>query len=110
MEPFGDDDVEDDDSDGRLTVLADAVSRTFDEYREVLDIGGAEAPDDPRVLSYLVAAARSSTSTSGSGCGGAGHRQPPAGRARGAAPGDRLIGTFGAVPATELPVWPVNSN
>lgn len=111
VEPFGDDDVEDDDSDGRLTVLADAVSRTFDEYREVLDIGGAEAPDDPRVLSYLVAAAAVLDLD---------QRQrlleAPDTVSRLQAELEvlrreiALIGTFGAVPATELPVWPVNSN
>ncbi|MEZ0490644.1 LON peptidase substrate-binding domain-containing protein [Kineococcus sp. TBRC 1896] len=111
VEPFGDDDVEDDDSDGRLTVLADAVSRSFDEYREVLDIGGAEAPDDPRVLSYLVAAAAVLDLD---------QRQhlleAPDTVARLQAELEllrretALISTFGAVPATELPVWPVNSN
>ncbi|MEW1957326.1 LON peptidase substrate-binding domain-containing protein [Kineococcus sp. NPDC059986] len=111
VEPFGDDDVEDDDSDGRLTVLADAVSRSFDEYRDVLDIGGAEAPDDPRVLSYLVAAAAVLDVD---------QRQrlleAPDTVARLQAELEllrretSLISTFGAVPATELPVWPVNSN
>ncbi|WP_432544526.1 LON peptidase substrate-binding domain-containing protein [Kineococcus sp. SYSU DK002] len=111
VEPFGDDDVEDDDSDGRLTVLADSVSRAFDEYRDVLDIGGAEAPDDPRVLSYLVAAAVVLDLD---------QRQrlleAPDTTARLQAELDvlrretALIQTFGAVPATELPEWPVSAN
>ncbi|WP_432511987.1 LON peptidase substrate-binding domain-containing protein [Kineococcus sp. SYSU DK001] len=111
VEPFGDDDVEDDDGDGRLTVLADSVSRAFDEYRDVLDIGGAEAPDDPRVLSYLVAAAVVLDLD---------QRQrlleAPDTATRLQAELDvlrretTLIRTFGAVPATELPEWPVNAN
>lgn len=111
VEPFGDDDVEDDDTDGRLTVLADAVGRAFDGYRDLLDIGGAEVPDDPRVLSYLVAAAMVLD---------LGQRQrlleapDTAGRLQAELEVLRretaLIGTFGAVPATELPEWPVNAN
>lgn len=111
VEPFGDDDTEDDDSDGRLTVLTDAVARTFDDYRETLDIGGAEAPDDPRVLSYLVAAAMVLDLD---------QRQrlleAPDTVSRLQAELEvlrrelALINAFGAVPATELPEWPVTSN
>ncbi|NYD21017.1 LON peptidase substrate-binding domain-containing protein [Kineococcus aurantiacus] len=111
VEPFGDDDVEDDDGDGRLTVLADSVARAFDDYREVLGIGGAEAPQDPRVLSYLVAAATVLDLD---------QRQrlleaPDTVRRLQAElevlrRETALITTFGAVPATELPEWPVNAN
>ncbi|WP_432562770.1 LON peptidase substrate-binding domain-containing protein [Kineococcus sp. SYSU DK003] len=110
VEPFGDDDEEDDDSDGRLTVLFDAVSRRFDEYREVLDIGGAQVPDDPRVLSYLVAAAMVLDTE---------QRQrlleAPDTVTRLQAELEvlrreiALLRAFGAVPATELPEWPVSN-
>ncbi|MGI4893568.1 MAG: LON peptidase substrate-binding domain-containing protein [Janthinobacterium lividum] len=56
VEPFGDD--EDDDVESAdVSVLAANVTRRFVQYREQLDIGGATAPEDPSVLSYLVAAA-----------------------------------------------------
>ena len=111
VEPFGEDDEEDDDADGGLQVLAAAVARRFEEYRDVLDIGGAEAPDDPRVMSYLVAAAMVLTLD---------QRQElleapdTATRLRGELAVLKreiaLVETFGAVPATELPDLPVNPN
>lgn len=111
VEPFGEDDEEDDDSDGRLTVLTDAVARSFDEYRDTLDIGGAEAPDDPRVLSYLVAAAMVLDLDTRQRL-----LEAPDTVTRLQAELEvlrreiALITAFGAVPATELPEWPVNAN
>jgi Lon protease-like protein len=111
VEPFGDDDAEDDDADGRLTVLTDVVARTFDEYRDLLDIGGAEAPDDPRVLSYLVAAAMVLTLDDRQRL-----LEAPDTVSRLQAEREvlrreiALVETFGALPATELPEWPVNAN
>jgi len=55
VEPFGDDD--EDVEAPEVTVLAAAVAERFARYRDALGIGGAEAPEDPAVLSYLVAAA-----------------------------------------------------
>ena len=111
VEPFGDDDSEDDDDGGGLQLLAADVTRRFEEYREVLDIGGAAAPEDPRVVSYLVAAAMVLT---------VGQRQllleAPDTRSRLLAERDllrqeiALVTTFGAVPATELPVLPADPN
>ncbi|MFB9378922.1 LON peptidase substrate-binding domain-containing protein [Kineococcus gynurae] len=40
-----------------LAVLAAGVAGRFENYRERLGIGGTSAPDDPEVLSFLVAAA-----------------------------------------------------
>lgn len=87
------------------------MARAFDDYREVLGIGGAEAPQDPRVLSYLVAAATVLDLD---------QRQrlleaPDTVRRLQAElevlrRETALITTFGAVPATELPEWPVNAN
>jgi len=56
VEPFGEDGDEADE-DPEVQVLAAGVRRRFDTYRDQLDIGGSDAPDDPSVLSYLVAAA-----------------------------------------------------
>lgn len=47
-EPDGDEDV---------TLLAGAVTRRFGDYRERLGVEVTELPEDPRVISYLVAAA-----------------------------------------------------
>jgi len=111
VEPFGDDDTEDEDADGGLAVLSAAVARRFEEYREVLDIGGAEAPEDPRVMSYLVAAAMVLTLD---------QRQElleapdTATRLRNELVVLKreiaLVETFGAVPATELPELPASPN
>ena len=111
VEPFGDDDTEDDEDEGGLQLLSAAVARRFEEYREVLDIGGAEAPEDPRVMSYLVAAAMvlsldqrqalleaPDTATR--------LRSELAVLKREIA----LVETFGAVPATELPDLPASPN
>jgi Lon protease-like protein len=111
VEPFGDDDTEDDEDEGGLQLLSAAVARRFEEYREVLDIGGAEAPEDPRVMSYLVAAAMvlsldqrqalleaPDTATR--------LRTELAVLKREIA----LVETFGAVPATELPDLPASPN
>ncbi|GAB7191094.1 LON peptidase substrate-binding domain-containing protein [Kineococcus sp. NUM-3379] len=57
VEPYGHDPAVDEDEDPRTVVLAASVAERFARYREALDIGGTEAPDDPSVLSYLVAAA-----------------------------------------------------
>ena len=111
VEPFGDDDTEDDEDEGGLQLLSAAVARRFEEYREVLDIGGAEAPEDPRIMSYLVAAAMvlsldqrqalleaPDTATR--------LRSELAVLKREIA----LVETFGAVPATELPDLPASPN
>lgn len=47
-EPDGDEDVE---------LLAGSVTRQFADYRERLGVEVTELPDDPRVISYLIAAA-----------------------------------------------------
>ncbi|NAZ85048.1 LON peptidase substrate-binding domain-containing protein [Kineococcus indalonis] len=60
VEPYGADEVEDDEDapvPADVAALAGAVERRFAAYREQLGIGGATAPADPSVLSYLVAAA-----------------------------------------------------
>ncbi|MFD0483713.1 LON peptidase substrate-binding domain-containing protein [Kineococcus sp. GCM10028916] len=111
VEPFGDDDTEDDEDEGGLQLLSAAVARRFEEYREVLDIGGAEAPEDPRVMSYLVAAAMVLSLD---------QRQAlleapdTATRLRTELAVLKqeiaLVETFGAVPATELPDLPANPN
>lgn len=111
VEPFGDDDTEDDEDEGGLQLLSAAVARRFEEYREVLDIGGAEAPEDPRVMSYLVAAAMVLSLD---------QRQAlleapdTATRLRTELAVLKqeiaLVETFGAVPATELPDLPASPN
>ncbi|WP_432494232.1 LON peptidase substrate-binding domain-containing protein [Kineococcus auxinigenes] len=60
VEAYGEDEDEDDEDapvPGDVAALAAAVESRFTEYREQLGIGGATAPEDPGVLSYLVAAA-----------------------------------------------------
>ncbi|WP_432496182.1 LON peptidase substrate-binding domain-containing protein [Kineococcus gypseus] len=62
VEPYGEDEDDEDDAEDApvpadVAALAAAVERRFAEYREQLGIGGATAPADPSVLSYLVAAA-----------------------------------------------------
>jgi Lon protease-like protein len=45
------------DGDGDLEALTDRVIEHFAEYRAALEVDVTELPDDPRVVSYLVAAA-----------------------------------------------------
>lgn len=45
------------DGEGDLEALTDRVVEQFAEYRAALDVEITELPDDPRVVSYLVAAA-----------------------------------------------------
>jgi uncharacterized protein len=49
--------LEEDDGNGDLTGLAEGVALRFAAYRERLRVEQAGVPTDPRVLSYLVAAA-----------------------------------------------------
>ena len=59
VEPYGEEEAEDEEAPvpADVAALAGAVERRFAAYREQLGIGGATAPADPSVLSYLVAAA-----------------------------------------------------
>ncbi|WP_432483336.1 LON peptidase substrate-binding domain-containing protein [Kineococcus esterisolvens] len=62
VEPYGDDEDEADEDEevpvpADVAALARAVEERFAQYRDQLGIGGAGAPGDPSVLSYLVAAA-----------------------------------------------------
>ncbi|PPK95209.1 hypothetical protein CLV92_10630 [Kineococcus xinjiangensis] len=57
VEPYGQDPGAEDEDDPAAHLLATSVQHRFARYRDALDIGGTGAPDDPSVLSYLVAAA-----------------------------------------------------
>ena len=104
-----DEDADDEEPD--VQVLAATVVHHFQEYRERLDIGGTPTPDDPSVLSYLVAAAVVLPTA---------ERQrlleAPDTRARLTAELEllkretALVDAFGTVPATELPAHPANPN
>ena len=110
VEPFGDDETDDVESPD-VTVLAANVTRRFEQYREELDIGGATAPEDPSVLSYLVAAAMVLPVTDRQRL-----LEAPDTRTRLSTELDLLkqelglIQAFGTVPATELPGEPANPN
>ncbi len=49
--------LDEDDGDGDLARLAGHATRLFAAYRRALDVEVSELPDDPQVISYLVAAA-----------------------------------------------------
>jgi Lon protease-like protein len=49
--------IDEPDGDGDLEALTDRVIEQFAEYRAALAVDVTELPDDPRVVSYLVAAA-----------------------------------------------------
>jgi Lon protease-like protein len=49
--------IEEQDGEGDLEALTDRVIEQFAEYRAALEVDVTELPDDPRVVSYLVAAA-----------------------------------------------------
>jgi uncharacterized protein len=49
--------IDEPDGEGDLDALTDRVVEQFAEYRAVLDVDVTDLPDDPRVVSYLVAAA-----------------------------------------------------
>ncbi|WP_369068942.1 LON peptidase substrate-binding domain-containing protein [Kineococcus terrestris] len=110
VEPFGQDE-EDLEDDADVAALAQGVATRFDQYREALDIGGSAVPEDPSVLSYLVAAAMVLQVP---------QRQElleepdTASRLRAELALLRrelgLVRALGAVPATELPGPPANPN
>ncbi|MFN0284379.1 MAG: LON peptidase substrate-binding domain-containing protein [Kineosporiaceae bacterium] len=49
--------IDEPDGEGDLEALTDRVIEQFAEYRAALEVDVTELPDDPRVVSYLVAAA-----------------------------------------------------
>jgi hypothetical protein len=49
--------VEEEDGDGDVNALAERVTERFADYRERLGVEVTELPDQPQVISYLVAAA-----------------------------------------------------
>ena len=108
VEPYGD--AEEDVEPG-AEPLADAVRERFARYREALDIGGTEAPEDPTVLSYLVAAAVVLPTPDRQRL-----LEAPDTRSRLAAELEllkteiALVAALGAVPASELPQLPPTLN
>ncbi|GAA4987437.1 LON peptidase substrate-binding domain-containing protein [Kineococcus glutinatus] len=113
VEPYGQDPALEEDAaaDPAAEVLAASVRERFARYRENLDIGGTEAPEDPSVLSYLVAAAMVLETRDRQRL-----LEEPDTRSRLRSELDLLkrelllVEALGAVPATELPAFPATFN